>query len=210
VYGKEPLYTPFIERPYDAASEPNAILRAVPLLTRLEAWALDYERRFRYECPGGTVVPRVNVGAIRGGHPTMVLQSPEVCVLYLDVRTIPDQDSGAIQTELEGLLRELGLEGRVEQFLNRSGFEAKGIEPLLEALDEAHGEVVEAPPAIAQSETCSMWRDHNIFNEMNIPALTYGPTGLVGGGKFEMRIDDIADAARVYALTALNLCGAVD
>jgi hypothetical protein len=54
---------------------------------------------------------------------------------------------------------------------------------------------------------CSMWRDHNIFNEMGIPALTYGPSGIVGGGKFEMRIDAIADAARVHAMTALELCG---
>jgi hypothetical protein len=52
-----------------------------------------------------------------------------------------------------------------------------------------------------------MWRDHNIFNEMGIPALTYGPAGIVGGGKFGMAIPDMMRAARVYALTALAICG---
>jgi hypothetical protein len=51
-----------------------------------------------------------------------------------------------------------------------------------------------------------MWRDHNVFNEMGIPALTYGPPGVAGAGTFAVRKADLLRTSRVYALTALALC----
>ena len=98
VFGEEPYYTPFIER--GKGRSPNAIVRAAPLVERIEQWAADYEARHRYESPGGTVIPKVNIGAIRGGRPTMIIQSPEVCFIYLDVRTVPGQRSELIAGEL--------------------------------------------------------------------------------------------------------------
>jgi acetylornithine deacetylase/succinyl-diaminopimelate desuccinylase-like protein len=207
VYGGRALYTPYLNRPYSPEEQPNPIIRALPLLERLEDWALDYERRHRHEGPGGTVVPRVNIGAVRGGDPSMILQNPELFMIYLDIRTVPGQDSREITLELRGLLDELGLEGKVEQFLNRPGYEAKGIEPLSEALDEAHRMEIGGDCEIAEPPECSMWRDHNLFNEMGIPALTYGPPGVAGAGTFAVRKDDLLRTSRVYALTALALCG---
>ena len=210
VYGTEPLYTPFFERPYEALAHPNAIVRALPLIQRIEQWALEYERRHRYESPGGLVVPRVNIGAIRAGDPTIILQSPEVCHLYVDVRTVPGQPSEPIGGDLRGLLDDLGLDGDVEQFVNRSGHEAQGIEPLADALDEAHQHIFNEECGVADPPACSMWRDHNIYNETGVPALTYGPTGIAGGGRFEMAVADLGDAARVYALAALGVCGTLE
>jgi acetylornithine deacetylase/succinyl-diaminopimelate desuccinylase-like protein len=207
VYGGRALYTPYLSRPYTPEEQPNAIIRALPLLERLEDWALDYERRHRYEGPGGTVVPRVNIGAVRGGDPSMILQNPELFMIYLDIRTVPGQDSREITLELRALLDELGLEGRVEQFLNRPGYEAQGIEPLSEALDDAHRMEIGGDCEIAQPPECSMWRDHNVFNEVGIPALTYGPPGVAGAGTFAVRKEDLLRTSRVYALTALALCG---
>jgi acetylornithine deacetylase/succinyl-diaminopimelate desuccinylase-like protein len=208
VYGGPAVYTPFLNRPYAREDQPNAILRALPLLARLEEWALEYEHRHRYECPGGTVIPRVNIGAIRSGEPWMLLTNPEVCMIYLDIRTAPGQDGGAIRHDLRGLLDELGLEGEVEQFVNRPGYEAQGIEPLSDALDEAHELELGSACEIAASPECSMWRDHNIYNEMGIPALTYGPPGAAGTGAYALRKDDLLKVARIYALTALSLCSA--
>jgi acetylornithine deacetylase/succinyl-diaminopimelate desuccinylase-like protein len=206
VFGEEPYYTPFIQR--GAGRSPNAIVRAAPLIKRIEEWAAGYETRHRYESPGGCVIPKVNIGAIRSGSPSMIIQTPEVCFLYLDVRTVPGQRSELIAGELEQLLRDEGLEGAVEQFVNRPGYEAHGIEPLVDALDAAHQTEFGDIPQIADPPVCSMWRDHNIFNEMGIPTLTYGPAGIVGGGKFGMTVPDMVRAARVYALTALAICGA--
>ena len=205
IFGEEPLYTPFIER--GGGPSPNAIVRALPVLRRIEEWASGYEQRNRYESPGGTVIPKVNIGAIRSGSPTMIIQSPEVCFVYLDVRTVPGQAMELVAGELEELLRSEGVEGEVEQFVNRPGYEAQGIEPLAAALDEAHRHEFGGPSELADPAVCSMWRDHNVFNEMGIPALTYGPAGIVGGGQFAMGIPDLVRAARVYALTALAFCG---
>ncbi|MEA2322930.1 MAG: hypothetical protein QOD81_2780 [Solirubrobacteraceae bacterium] len=207
VYGSRPLYTPYLSRPYSREDQPNAMLRAIPLLERLEEWALQYEQRHRYECAGGTVIPRVNIGAVRSGQPWLLLQNPEVCEIYLDIRTAPGQDSGAIAPELRGFLDQLGLEGRVEQFLNRPGYEAQGIEPLSDAIDVAHQTEFGTECEIATPPECSMWRDHLLFNEVGIPALTYGPAAVVGGGVFSVTKQDLLRAARVYALTALSLCG---
>lgn len=207
VYGGSATYTPFLARPFSRAEQPNAMIRALPLLERLEEWALEYERGHRYEGRGGTVVPRVNIGAVRAGQPWLLLQNPELCMIYLDVRTVPGQDSAEITHELRGLLDELGLEGTVEQFLNRPGYEATGIEPLSDALDEAHRMEFGERCEIAHPEETSMWRDHLMFNEVGIPALTYGPPGVAGAGTFAVSKQDLLHAARVYALTALAICG---
>ncbi len=208
VYGGPVLYTPYVARPYPEGRHPNAIVRALPLIARLEEWALDYERRHTYESPGGTVVPRVNVSAIRAGQPWLVLQNPEVCMIYLDIRTVPGQDGGAIRFELRDLLDELGLEGKVEQFVDRPGYEARGIEPLSDAVDEAHQFEFGEDCQIATPPECSMWRDHNVFNEAGIPSLTYGPPGVAGAGTFAVRKEDLLRTSRVYALTALAMCAA--
>jgi acetylornithine deacetylase/succinyl-diaminopimelate desuccinylase-like protein len=209
VFGGPVLYTPYVSRPYAPGEHPNAIVRALPLVSRLEEWALDYERRHTYESPGGTVVPRVNVSAIRGGQPWLVLQNPEVCMLYLDIRTVPGQDGGAIRHELRDLLDGLSLDGTVEQFVDRPGYEAHGIEPLSDAIDEAHRFEFDDDCQIATPPECSMWRDHNVFNEAGIPALTYGPPGVAGAGTFAVRKEDLLRCSRVYALTALAMCARV-
>ena len=206
VYGGPVLYTPYLRRPYSQADQPNAILRAVPLLQRLEEWAYEYEQAHAYECVGGTVIPKVNISAVRSGRPWMILTNPEVLMLYLDIRTVPGQDGGLLRYELEDMLEGLGLEGKVEQFLNRDGYEAKGIEPLADALDAAHVAEFSAAPEIATAPETSMWRDHNIYNEMGIPALTYGPPGVAGDGSYAVSKADLLRTARVYALTALALC----
>ncbi len=100
IYGGPVLYTPYLRRPYTPEEQPNAILRAVPLLQRLEEWAYEYEQANRYEGAGGTVVPKVNIGAVRSGRPWMILTNPEVFMVYLDIRTAPGQDGGLIRHEL--------------------------------------------------------------------------------------------------------------
>ncbi len=59
-----------------------------------------------------------------------------------------------------------------------------------------------------------MWRDVNVFNEVGIPALTFGPrrlsdrkkaksTGLDSG---YMETEDLVNTAKMYALVALDIC----
>jgi hypothetical protein len=49
-----------------------------------------------------------------------------------------------------------------------------------------------------------MWRDVLIFNEMGIPAITYGPPRSFR--KQAMSAADLARAAKVYAHIAIQVC----
>jgi acetylornithine deacetylase/succinyl-diaminopimelate desuccinylase-like protein len=209
VFGHDlPIYTPYIGRPTPVEKNPSAIVRAAPLIQRIEAWALEYEGRHRYECAGGVIVPRVNIGAIRGGVPYKITKTVQQCALYVDVRITPAQNPLDVREELRDLLAGLGLEGEVELFVYRPAFEAdpEKVRPLASAVTRAHEALIGGAPPNAAPPFSSMWRDINCFNEMRIPSLTYGPGVSVGGGNFGMPIATLVAGARLYALTALDLC----
>jgi acetylornithine deacetylase/succinyl-diaminopimelate desuccinylase-like protein len=209
VFGNDlPIYTPYIERPTPIERNPSAIVRMAPLLHRLEEWAYEYEKRNRYECHGGVVVPRVNIGAIRGGVPYKITKTVQQCAIYVDVRVTPAQNPLDVREELRRLVAGLGLPGEVELYLYRPAFEADpgAVAPLSGAITRAHRALVGGDPPPPAPPFCSMWRDINCFNEMRIPSVTWGPGISVGGGNFGMRISDLLTGARLYALTALDLC----
>jgi acetylornithine deacetylase/succinyl-diaminopimelate desuccinylase-like protein len=209
VFGNDlPIYTPYIQRPTPIDKNPNAIIRMAPLLQRLDEWAYDYEQKNRYECKGGTIVPRVNVGAIRGGVPYKITKTVQQCAIYLDVRITPVQNPLDIREDLRRMLASLGLAGEVELYTYRPAVEADPVkvEPLAGAITRAHQAIVGSTPKHATPPFSSMWRDINCFNEMRIPAITYGPGVSVGAGTFGMKISDLVTGAKLYALTALDLC----
>jgi acetylornithine deacetylase/succinyl-diaminopimelate desuccinylase-like protein len=209
VFGNDlPIYTPYIGRPTPIEKSPSAIVRMAPLVQRIEEWAYEYEQKNRYECQGGVVVPRVNIGAIRGGVPYKITKTVQQCAIYVDVRITPVQDPLDIREELRGLLGALGLDGEVELYTYRPAFEAdpRKVEPLVGAITRAHEAILGTTPKPASPPFSSMWRDINCFNEMRIPAVTYGPGISVGGGNFGMKIADLVTGTKLYALTALGLC----
>ena len=207
IYGGRSLYTPYINRPYAVEENPNAIVRMSRLIERLEDWALAYEQKHTYKCPGGTLIPKVNLGAVRGGAPYRPTTSPELCSLYVDCRTVPNQDVLAIKAELEEVISSLNMEGKVELFVFRRGYEAQNVDRLADAIGRTHQSCFGEKPEIVVGPECSMWRDINIFNEVGIPAVTYGPAAGAGAyGNLCITLEDLYKATQVYALTALDLC----
>ncbi len=207
VFGDDlPIYTPYIQRPTPMEKSPNAVVRMARFIERLEEWAWGYERKNRYECPGGVVVPKVNIGAIRAGSPYKITKTLQLCSIYVDIRTTPVQNPLDIREDLRRLVAGAGLEGEVELYTYRRGYEARGIEPLAEALGRAHRQALGDTMKTASPPLTSMWRDLNVFNEVGIPSLTYGPGSSVGAGKMFMKVADLVMAAKVFALTALDLC----
>ena len=98
--------------------------------------------------------------------------------------------------------------GEVELYAYRPAFEMdekKGA-PLRQAITRAHRLIVGGEPKSAPTGASSMWRDINVFNEMRIPSITYGPGVSVGGGVFRMQIDNMLTGARLYTQIALDLC----
>jgi hypothetical protein len=106
------------------------------------------------------------------------------------------------------MLASLGLAGEIELYTYRPAFEAdpQKVEPLAGAITRAHQAIVGSTPKHASPPFSSMWRDINCFNEMRIPAITYGPGVSVGAGTFGMKISDLVTGTKLYALTALDLC----
>ena len=119
-----------------------------------------------------------------------------------------DQEPLDVRDDLRRIMSDAGLDGEVELFVYRPGFEVdekKGA-PLRESIARAHRTVVGGELGLGPVSTSSMWRDLNCFNEMRIPSYTYGPGGSVGGGVFRMPIQNLIMGAQLYVHTALDLC----
>jgi acetylornithine deacetylase/succinyl-diaminopimelate desuccinylase-like protein len=209
VFGHDlPIYTPYINRPTPVEENPSAIVRMGAFIQRIESWACEYQEKNRYQCAGGLVIPKVNFGAIRGGVPYKITKTVQQCAIYLDVRITPVQEPLEVREALRQLMREAGMAGEVELYAYRPGFEMdekKGA-PLRDAITRAHGDIVGGEPKPAPTGASSMWRDINVFNEMRIPSITYGPGVSVGGGIFRMKIDNMLTGAKLYTQIALDLC----
>ena len=208
VHGDEPpLYTPYVPARKGIADSPNAIVRSAAVIQAIEDWAQAYEREHTYRCEGGTVVPKASVNAVRSGVPYKITKTPSICELYVDARITPEQDPRGVQRELEQAVAATGVPVTVQPFVYRRGYEAQGVEPLVAHVEAAHRRVFNTAPGRPIDAITSMWRDSNVFNEVGIPTVVYGPGASVGGGNFAMEIDDLVDAARVYAALAIEVCG---
>ena len=51
-----------------------------------------------------------------------------------------------------------------------------------------------------------MWRDLNVWNELGMPAVTFGPGVGTGGGKASLPLDDLAKASRIYLRVMTDIC----
>jgi len=208
IYG-EAIYTPRLVRLNDISKHPNAINKMAYVIEHLEKWAVEYEQRNTYELPEGKVIPKVNIGSIRGGLPCRPSKSCDECSIYIDVRLIPGCGHEKVEKELRKLFASLGIEAYIKPYLFRLGYEGNGVERLVEVTKNAYKEVFsEDPPAINTSET-SMWRDINIFNSLGIPSITFGPPRRSDKEKYGSEkyftYDDMLNTAKIYSLIALNI-----
>ncbi len=199
-------YTPYLPRPTGLADSPNAIIRAAAVLQAFEAWAYAYQQRNTYEGPLGRIVPKASVNAIRSGYPFNLTSAPQVCAFYVDSRILPGANPLDLREELREVLRRAGVEGTVELFLYRPGFEAVGADRLVETIRRCHGQVFDDPPSIVADPVTSMWRDTNAFNELGIPAISYAPRSSSHAARKSFAVKDLTDAALVYARIAMDLC----
>jgi acetylornithine deacetylase/succinyl-diaminopimelate desuccinylase-like protein len=207
------MYTPRLRRPSELGEHPNAIVKAAHVVDAVESWAQEFEAQRSGPTPCGDVRPKAQVGAIRGGLPWRPNRSAPYCALYVDVRTLPGEDPAAVTAALRQAVDATGTGAEVELIMFKPGAEGQGVEPLADAVRSAHRHVRGTDPA-PQVETAvvSMWRDTNVFNLAGIPSLTFGPSrgraDVQGEGFFAL--DDLVDAAKMYALTALEVAGAQD
>ena len=102
------MYTPRLQRPAELADHPNAIVKAARVVEAVEAWAKEFEASRTGPTPCGEVRPKAQVGAIRGGMPWRPNRSSPYCALYVDVRTLPDEDVDAVTASLRAAVDATG------------------------------------------------------------------------------------------------------
>ncbi len=201
------FYTPYLPERTTADKSPNMIVAATAAIEAIERWADGYERRSVLRSPGGEVHPKVQIGAIRSGEPSRPIMSPQLCYLYLDVRAVPGTNPLDVRDEIGAALQVTGIDHEIELYLFRPGYESKGIEPLVEAVSQAHRAVVGGDPPPVSGPAASMWRDSNVFAELGIPVVNYGPRSATHAFRRALSIQSLYQAACVYARTALTICG---
>lgn len=112
VRGRE-VYTPRLERGASVLENPNAFVKAVPIIAAIEAWAVDYEKRETVKFAGGTIIPKAQIVEVRGSG--RVDRPSAFCDIFLDVRDSAgkrsqrDQEgnrgaAGAVADRLHGIV----------------------------------------------------------------------------------------------------------
>jgi acetylornithine deacetylase/succinyl-diaminopimelate desuccinylase-like protein len=201
-YGHE-IYTPYLA---EDRYEKNAITRIGEVIERIRAWTPGYEASAVLETPVGVCRPKVNIGAIRGGAPYRMTHTSEVCSVYVDIRLAPGASPAAVLRDFKGAFADLDAVA-VEPYLYRAGHVVGDDPELLDGARWAHEQVRGGELEIGDGPVASMWRDINVFNEIGIPAITYGPPRAAVDGMAGVRVEDICDVALFYAAAALRLCG---
>lgn len=203
-------YTPRLPDRGALKDSPNPIVKMTAVIQAIEEWAATYEKNHQVQYPVGVMVPRVAIGAIRAGHPFSPSTGVDTCSIYVDVRVPPPMSFADVEKELKEVVHSPGFGGEVQMYMARRGYEGKNVEPLVESIRKAHRTIRggECPPV--STPEISMWRDVNIFNEVGIPAATFGFPRKTAPGLDEKFVDigDLVDCAKMYALVALDICGA--
>ena len=206
--GRE-VYTPRLERGSSIQENPNVFAKAAHVILALEEWAIEYEKRETLAFAGGTIIPKAQVVDVRGAD--RVGRPNPFCDIFVDVRILPGKNPNHVKNEIAELTRKLKMDCEVSLFQYSRGHMARGAEPLITAIQTAHRYIFGSEPPQPPSAETSMWRDLNVFNEVGIPSVCYGPPRqrepMSGAQNRAMKITDLVQATKVYALTALLVCG---
>ena len=194
------------KRANDPPAERNAIVKMTRVIDALERWAEGFEEERIYQSTTGPILPKVNVGAIEGGAPYRPNYFPGWCSIYLDVRTPPGLRPVAVQAEVEDVLRGVGVEYDLEVYKSLLGHEGRGVEPLADSLGHIHQYLFRTELRTEEASRASIWTDTNVYNELGIPCVKFGPRGKRNQRCEELPIDSMVKAAQVYALVALDIC----
>jgi acetylornithine deacetylase/succinyl-diaminopimelate desuccinylase-like protein len=207
-YGSGGIYSPYLERPYKLENNPNAIVKMTKVVELIEKWAVVYQEKNKYQFAGGTIAPKVNIGAIRGGFPVRATQTPGICSVYINVWLPPDKNPMDVQREISRLLSDIGFPVSIESYMYRKGHEGKNVEPLVEATEKAYFHLFKSKPKEIPAPVTSMWRDVNIFNGHGIPAITFGPPRAPYnvGPPDSMEVKDLITCTKLYAMIAHDMC----
>lgn len=182
----------------------NAIEKAAKVIETLTSIGLTYETD---PILGPSTL---NIGIIKGGTARNVV--PDECSFTLDVRMVPGQTAESVLAELQGILAKMirrDPQLKAEAFFNGRNTRPVVIpdsEPLVQVLLKRGEEVTgRRPKTTGFISAGDMWH----FQKMGVPGLMYGPGSLsnIHKGNEYATVEELVNAAKIYALAAVSLCG---
>lgn len=191
----------------------NAIMLAHELQADLATWAQDYEGRHSFMGEHANVT----IAGIRGGAPWRLSRNPYECSLYLDIRTVPGQTVDEVKREVRDVLRCFAERTNTSEpslyvYVSDPPMLIDESLPVVQALGAAQA-------AAAGARQASIIRrpgaDAVHFTNYGVPCVIFGPGGRMhpdaqGGAMHALGehvlIDDVVLAARIYLMTALDIC----
>ncbi|MGH9863771.1 MAG: M20 family metallopeptidase [Candidatus Acidiferrales bacterium] len=185
----------------------NAIRRMHNVLIALLNWIPTWEQKGAYAGKPGVV----NLGSLRAGHPWRASRTPDRADLFLDLRVPPTLALSEARRELEQLVQQLrsrypeyGLE--FETYVSVPGAEIREDHEMVKAIETSHRYVRGEPP---KRDTVLWCSDASVLTRYGIPTVNYGPSSGPRDAEGEkVKIETLVDIAKIYALTAAELCGA--
>jgi acetylornithine deacetylase/succinyl-diaminopimelate desuccinylase-like protein len=194
--------------------------------TALDIGVNAIERAMRVVAALGEMVPRdaagrpvpappiVNVAIVSGGLAHNLV--PEACRLTVDIRFPPEQTQDDVLRDVEHAIdgavsdrdaHPITVEPEDTCVRNpRSSLRLRDDHPLVRELAAAHEAVTGEPGRLS---THPAWPDTPIFNEMGVPAVTYGPGSMECYWDDEsVALDEYVTAVKTYCAAAVSLAAA--
>jgi succinyl-diaminopimelate desuccinylase len=152
-------------------------------------------------------LPRFQIGMVQGGSgPSMV---PALALVRGDLRTVPGMTWQTVRQDLANVLernRTDGVESAVQPLVLQRPFIGRRNGPLIDALRTAHRMVRREEPGLdTDGAARSFVTDAADLTHAGIETLVYGPGAWRAEPNESVAIDELADAARIYASTAMLL-----
>ena len=185
-----------------AGANPNRALGAllaalVTLEAELQASAGEHEHLGR---------PWITPTVVRAGEPVQMNVMPADASAWLDVRTIPGIDHGALVAEIAARAsdagRALGVTAEVEVLDDRPVVDVAPDAPLVRAVWDAHAAVLAEAPRLGGVPGAT---DGTVLtSRTGVPSVVYGPGGKWIAHQVDeyVELDDIARHAEVYVEAA--------
>lgn len=196
------VHTAFCE----GREEMNSIRRMHELMCEILKWIGVWEKKAAY---GGRKAI-VNLGGIRGGHAWRASRTPEKTELFLDVRVPPNipmsdarRDIQQVFLDLEKQHADWGLE--FETYVSVPGARIREDHEMIRAIDANHERIMGKPP---EREVVAWCSDASVLSRYGIETVNYGPSSGPRDAEGEkVKIKTLLDITKIYALTAVELCG---
>ncbi len=161
--------------------------------------------------PGLPGLPHLQLGILNAG--VAPGEVPDHAVLKGDVRTVPGMSWDTVERDLEAVVAECvgpGVTASIGCIVRQRPFAGLAHGPLFSALRSAHIAVRGAEPSVDMDAGSRRFvTDATDLQAAGIESLVYGPSAWHLAPDEAIEVAEMADAARVYLLTAAGLSGAV-